>query len=57
VWVETTAGTYEPREVRTGERHGESLVIASGLHEGDVVVVEGGFLLDSEAQLRGATSR
>lgn len=56
VWVETQPGTYEPREVRTGGRHGESIVIASGLHAGDNVVVEGGFLLDSEAQLRGATA-
>jgi Cu(I)/Ag(I) efflux system membrane fusion protein len=54
VWVETQPGSYEPREIATGGRHGESLVIASGLHEGDHVVVEGGFLLDSEAQLRGA---
>ncbi len=56
VWVETQPGTYEPREVTTGGRHGESIVIAAGLHEGDNVVVEGGFLLDSEAQLRGATA-
>lgn len=56
IWVETQPGTYEPREVTTGGRHGESIVIASGLHEGDNVVVEGGFLLDSEAQLRGATA-
>lgn len=56
VWVETRPGTYEPREVTTGGRHGESIVMASGLREGDNVVVEGAFLLDSEAQLRGATS-
>jgi membrane fusion protein, copper/silver efflux system len=55
VWVETQPGTYEPRPVTTGGRHGEAIVIASGLSEGDVVVVEGGFLLDSEAQLRSAT--
>jgi Cu(I)/Ag(I) efflux system membrane fusion protein len=55
VWVETQPGSYEPRLVTTGGRHGESIVIASGLAEGDNVVVEGGFLLDSEAQLRGAT--
>jgi len=55
VWVETQPGSYEPREIRTGGRHGESIVIASGLREGDNVVVEGGFLLDSEARLRGAT--
>lgn len=56
VWVETQPGTYEPRQVTTGGRHGEQVVIASGLKEGDKVVVEGGFLLDSEAQLRSATS-
>jgi membrane fusion protein, copper/silver efflux system len=55
VWVETRPGTYEPREVTTGGRHGDAMVIASGLSEGDNVVVEGGFLLDSEAQLRSAT--
>lgn len=56
VWVETQPGSYEPREVMTGQRHGEAIVIVSGLQPGDKVVVEGGFLLDSEAQLRGATT-
>jgi membrane fusion protein, copper/silver efflux system len=54
VWVETQPGTYEPREVKAGQRHGESIVIVSGLSPGDRVVIEGGFLLDSEAQLRSA---
>jgi Cu(I)/Ag(I) efflux system membrane fusion protein len=56
VWVETQPGSYEPRRVTTGGRHGDAIVIASGLSAGEVVVVEGGFLLDSEAQLRGATA-
>jgi Cu(I)/Ag(I) efflux system membrane fusion protein len=56
VWVETQPGTYEPHQITTGGRHGEAIVVASGLKEGDTVVVEGGFLLDSEAQLRGATT-
>jgi Cu(I)/Ag(I) efflux system membrane fusion protein len=55
VWVETTQGSFEPREVQTGQRHGEAVVIVSGIAAGDSVVVEGGFLLDSEAQLRSAT--
>ncbi|HEX7828303.1 MAG TPA: efflux RND transporter periplasmic adaptor subunit [Thermoanaerobaculia bacterium] len=55
VWVETTPGTYEPREVQTGQRHGEAIVVVSGLHAGDNVVVQGGFLLDSEAQLRNSS--
>lgn len=57
VWVETAPNTYEPREVTTGGMHGEAVVIAAGLNAGDNVVVEGGFLLDSEAQLRSATTR
>jgi Cu(I)/Ag(I) efflux system membrane fusion protein len=56
VWVETNPGTFEPRQVTTGGRHGEMIVIATGLSEGQNVVIEGGFLLDSEAQLRAATS-
>jgi Cu(I)/Ag(I) efflux system membrane fusion protein len=55
-WVETAPNTFESRQVIIGPRHGESVVIASGIHPGDNVVVEGAFLLDSEAQLRGATS-
>ena len=53
VWVETQPGTYEPRQVTTGGRHGDAIVIVSGINAGDNVVVEGGFLLDSEARLRG----
>jgi Cu(I)/Ag(I) efflux system membrane fusion protein len=56
VWVEVQPGHFEPREVRTGGRHGEMIVILSGLNEGDSIVVEGGFLLDSEAQLRGVAA-
>lgn len=56
VWVETTPGTYEPRKVSTGPRHGEQIVVTDGLRAGDVIVTEGGFLLDSEAQLRNITS-
>lgn len=56
VWLETKPGTYEPRDVQTGQRHGEAIVIVSGVNAGDNVVVEGGFLLDSEAQLRSAAS-
>jgi Cu(I)/Ag(I) efflux system membrane fusion protein len=56
VWVETRPGSFEPREVRNGGRHGESVVIVSGLQDGDSIVIEGGFLLDSEAQLRGVTA-
>lgn len=54
VWVETRPGSYEPRAVKTASRHGDAVVIVSGLREGESIVVQGGFLLDSEAQLRSA---
>lgn len=53
VWIEVKPGTYEPRAVKTGGHHGAAIVILSGVSPGDEVVVEGAFLLDSEAQLRG----
>jgi Cu(I)/Ag(I) efflux system membrane fusion protein len=56
VWVETAPGSFEPREVRSGGHHGEMVVIASGLQGGETVVVDGAFLLDSEAQLRSTTA-
>lgn len=56
VWVRTGPNTYEPRQVTIGPRHGEAIVINAGLSPGDTIVTEGAFLLDSEAQLRGATS-
>ena len=56
VWVEAGAGRYEPREVKTGPRHGSNVVIVSGIAAGEKIVIEGGFLLDSEAQLRSITS-
>lgn len=57
VWVQTGPSSYEPRQVTVGPRHGEQTVINAGLSPGDTIVIEGAFLLDSEAQLRGATSR
>ncbi len=47
---------YEPREIRTGLRVGEDLVVLGGLEEGDAVVTRGQFLLDSQLQLTGKPS-
>ena len=55
VWVEISAGTFAAREVKVGSRTPDRIEILSGLKAGEMVAVEGGFLLDSEAQLRGAT--
>lgn len=50
-YVETKAGTYEPRTLQLGRR-GDALVeILSGLSEGENVVTEGNLLIDAQAQL------
>jgi len=53
VWVETSAGMFEPREVSVGERVDDQAQILSGLKTGDKVAVSGGYLIDSESQLKG----
>jgi len=53
VWVETSPGMFEPRDVQVGERVDEKLQILSGIKAGDKVAVSGGYLLDSESQLSG----
>ncbi len=52
VFVETSSGVFEPRRVHTGARFGDSVEITEGLADGERVVVEGNFLLDSESHLR-----
>lgn len=51
VWVEKSAGVFEPRDVRTGTRSGDTVQILSGLNPGEKVAVSGGYLIDSESQL------
>jgi len=53
VWVETSAGMFEPRDVQVGERVEDKVQILSGLKPGDKVAVSGGYLIDSESQLKG----
>ena len=52
-WIEIKPGVFEPRDVKVGERVGDQVQILSGLLRGDKVAASGGYLIDSEAQLRG----
>lgn len=52
VWVETKLNTFEPRDVKLGGSTDSYYEILSGLQEGDMVAVAGGFLLDSESALQ-----
>jgi Cu(I)/Ag(I) efflux system membrane fusion protein len=53
VWVETEENVFAPRPVRLGQRSKGYWEILSGLSEGETVVTSGGYLIDSESQLRG----
>ncbi len=57
VMVAEGEGRFRPAEVTLGPEHEGTIVILSGLEEGQQVVTSGQFLLDSEASLRGAYRR
>ncbi len=49
-------GIYTGREVVLGPRAGDYFVVKSGIQEGEWVVTQGNFKIDSELQLQGKTS-
>jgi Cu(I)/Ag(I) efflux system membrane fusion protein len=53
VWVETAPGMFEPRDVLVGQQSDDKIQILAGLKSGDKVAVSGGYLIDSESQLKG----
>jgi Cu(I)/Ag(I) efflux system membrane fusion protein len=57
VIVAEGAGAFRPADVTLGPEHEGTIVILSGLEEGQQVVTSGQFLIDSEASLRGAYQR
>ena len=57
VWVETEANMFVPRDVQTGQQTDDKVQILSGLKNGDKVAVSGGYLIDSESQLKGGGSQ
>ena len=52
VFVESSSGVFEPRQVQAGWRFGDRVEIVRGLKEGERVVAAGTFLVDSESRLR-----
>jgi Cu(I)/Ag(I) efflux system membrane fusion protein len=53
VYVKVSAGHFEAREVQVGNRIDGRYEILSGLSSGEEVASSGGYLIDSESQLRG----
>ncbi|SPZ92609.1 membrane fusion protein cluster 2 protein [Sphingobacterium multivorum] len=48
VWVQTGEKTFKSRMVKTGTEIDNRIEIVSGLVDGDIVVVSGAYLLNSE---------
>jgi len=48
--------TFEPRNVLLGARAGDWVIVQEGLVEGELVVTNGAFKIDSELQIRGRPS-
>lgn len=57
VFVRTTPGRFEPREVELGPRVSEGRVVRTGVEAGEEVVVRAGFLIDAESRLQAALAR
>lgn len=58
IYVQPDAATptYQPRQVTLGAQVGDEYQIVAGLTEGELVVSQGAFRLDSELQIRGLPS-
>ena len=54
VFVKSGKGQFTPKEVELGPQINDERVIYSGINEGDEVVTDGNFLLDSESNLETA---
>ncbi|RJP82622.1 MAG: efflux RND transporter periplasmic adaptor subunit [Candidatus Zixiibacteriota bacterium] len=52
VWVKVGEGRYRPAEVRVGAQVDGQYPVLEGLNAGEEIVVQGGYLIDSDSQLR-----
>jgi RND family efflux transporter MFP subunit len=56
VFVDLGNGYLEPRTVTVGDQFGDRVAVTHGLSVGERVISSGTFLIDSESQLRAATT-
>ncbi|MBI5744070.1 MAG: efflux RND transporter periplasmic adaptor subunit [Elusimicrobia bacterium] len=54
VFVMKDAGTFVPREVKTGRRSEDYAEVVSGLRAGENVVISANFMIDSESRMKAA---
>lgn len=52
VFVDVGQGYLDPRKIATGIRSEEEIEVLDGLHEGEVVVTSGNFLIATESKLK-----
>ena len=55
VWVQTGHNSYKMLSVKTGKEDGDKIEILSGIQSGDIVVVNGAYLINSEYIFRRRT--
>ncbi len=56
VFVQTSEGNFEPRQVKTGWRLGDQVQILAGLADGETVASSGTFLIESERRMQVPSS-
>ncbi len=56
VFIDRGEGLFEPRQVVLGEKAGDTYAVKQGLTDGEKVVTNGNFLVDSESKLKSALS-
>lgn len=52
IFLDRGNGTFEPRQVETGQRIGDRVEIVKGLKPGERIVLSAAFLLNSESQMK-----
>lgn len=56
VWIKNKDNAFEPREIKLGIKSDGKYQVLSGLKEGELVAATGGYLIDSESQLRSGST-
>jgi membrane fusion protein, copper/silver efflux system len=56
VWVQTGHNAYKMLSVKTGKEDGDKIEILSGIQSGDIVVINGAYLINSEYIFRRGTN-
>jgi Cu(I)/Ag(I) efflux system membrane fusion protein len=57
VWVKNPEGSFSPKMVETGTGNSNYAPILSGLNQGDIVVTNGAYLLNSEAIFKNGSDK